>query len=124
MFRQKIVYEECHLCWMQFFILFLYYITPIPDSVNLSGMAISAAAKYIEHAYGSDYLTVRKYATKNKNAQEAHEAIRPTYIDRIPQASGLSGQELKLYELIWSRTVASQMASAKVLNTTYTFNPE
>ena len=94
------------------------------DSVNLSGMAISAAAKYIEHAYGSDYLTVRKYATKNKNAQEAHEAIRPTYIDRIPQASGLSGQELKLYELIWSRTVASQMASAKVLNTTYTFNPE
>lgn len=94
------------------------------DSVNLSGLAIAAASKYIEHAYGAEYLTVRKYATKSKNAQEAHEAIRPTYIDRIPAASGLSGHELKLYELIWARTVASQMASAKVLNTTYTFNPE
>ncbi len=94
------------------------------DSVNLSGMAISAASKYIEHAYGKDYVTVRKFATKSKNAQEAHEAIRPTYMDRIPAASGLSGQELKLYELIWARTVASQMASAKVLNTTYVFNPE
>lgn len=94
------------------------------DSVNLSGMAIGAAANYIEKAYGKDYVTVRKYATKSKNAQEAHEAIRPTYIDRIPASTGLSGQELKLYELIWARTVASQMASAKVLNTTYTFNPE
>lgn len=94
------------------------------DSVNLSGLAINAAAKYIEAAYGAEYLTVRKYSTKSKNAQEAHEAIRPTYIDRIPAASWLSWQELKLYELIWARTVASQMASAKVLNTTYTFNPE
>lgn len=94
------------------------------DSVNLSGLAIAAATKYIGDAYGKDYVEVRKYTTKSKNAQEAHEAIRPTYIDRIPSASGLSGQELKLYELIWARTVASQMASAKVLNTTYTFNPE
>jgi len=60
------------------------------DSVNLSGLAIAAATKYIEHAYGKDYVTVRKYSTKSKNAQEAHEAIRPTYIDRIPAASGLS----------------------------------
>lgn len=87
-------------------------------------MAIGAASKYIEQAYGSDYLSVRKYSTKSKNAQEAHEAIRPTYIDRSPQTVNLSGQELKLYELIWARTVASQMASAKVLNTTYTFVPE
>lgn len=94
------------------------------DSVNLSGMAINAAAKYIEHAYGKDFVTVRKFTTKSKNAQEAHEAIRPTYIDRAPGASGLSGQELKLYELIWARTVASQMASAKLLSTTYTFTPE
>lgn len=94
------------------------------DSVNLSGMAINAAAKYIEQAYGKDYLTVRKFSTKSKNAQEAHEAIRPTYIDRTPETSGLSGQELKLYELIWARTVASQMSSAKLLSTTYTFIPE
>lgn len=94
------------------------------DSVNLSAVAITAASKYIEQAYGTEYLTIRKYATKSKNAQEAHEAIRPTYIDRTPQTVNLTGQELKLYELIWARTVASQMASAKVLNTTYTFVPD
>ena len=94
------------------------------DSVNLSSMAINTAAKYIEHAYGKDFVTVRKFTTKSKNAQEAHEAIRPTYVDRSPEGSGLSGQELKLYELIWARTVASQMASAKLLSTTYAFTPE
>ena len=60
------------------------------DSVNLSGLAINAAAKYIEQAHGKDYLTIRKFSTKSKNAQEAHEAIRPTYIDRTPATSGLS----------------------------------
>ena len=73
--------------------------------------------------YGEKYHQVRQFSSKSKNAQEAHEAIRPTYIDRTPETSGLAGQELALYRLIWLRTVASQMASAEVENTTYDFMP-
>ena len=85
------------------------------DSTNLSGLAIGAAKKFISDNFGEEYSKTRQYKTKAKGAQEAHEAIRPTYIENtsIPGTP----QEQKLYELIWKRTVASQMADAKVLKT-------
>ena len=85
------------------------------DSTNLSGLALNAAKEYITKEYGAEYSKTRNYKTKSKGAQEAHEAIRPTYIDRA-SIDG-TAQEQKLYELIWKRTVASQMADAKVLKT-------
>ena len=85
------------------------------DSTNLSGLAINAAKEFITNEYGAEYSKVRNYKTKSKGAQEAHEAIRPTYIDRTSIEG--TAQEQKLYELIWKRTVASQMADAKVLKT-------
>ena len=85
------------------------------DSTNLSGLAINAAKEYICGEYGAQYSKTRNYKTKSKGAQEAHEAIRPTYLDR-PTIAG-TAQEQKLYELIWKRTVASQMADAKILRT-------
>jgi DNA topoisomerase I len=80
------------------------------DSVNLANTAISAAAKLIEKDYGKDFVKTRNYHTKSKGAQEAHEAIRPTYMDQ----SSVSGtnQETRLYDLIWKRTLASQMSDA------------
>ena len=85
------------------------------DSTNLSGLALNAAKEFITKEYGAEYSKVRNYKTRSKGAQEAHEAIRPTYIDRV-SIDG-TAQEQKLYELIWKRTVASQMADAKVLRT-------
>lgn len=85
------------------------------DSTNLSGFAINAAKEYIRSEYGEAYSKVRNYKTRSKGAQEAHEAIRPTYMDRTSIEG--TAQEQKLYELIWKRTVASQMADAKVLRT-------
>ena len=85
------------------------------DSVNLSGLAINAAKKFITGNYGEDYSKVRQYKTKTKGAQEAHEAIRPTFIEHTTIEG--TEQEKKLYDLIWKRTVASQMADAKVLRT-------
>jgi len=85
------------------------------DSTNLSTLAINTAKKYILDNYGEDYLHSRQYHTKSKGAQEAHEAIRPTYIDRA-EIEG-TAQEKKLYELIWKRTLASQMAESRVMNT-------
>ena len=85
------------------------------DSTNLSALAIGAAKQFITNNFGEDYSKVRQYKTKAKGAQEAHEAIRPTYIGN-PTIQG-TAQEQKLYELIWKRTVASQMADAKVLKT-------
>jgi DNA topoisomerase-1 len=86
------------------------------DGVQLSDEAISATRKLIEENYGKNYVPkdVRIYKNKSKNAQEAHEAIRPTNVFLTPQkvASSLSKDELKLYELIWKRTVACQMESA------------
>jgi len=80
------------------------------DSVNLSDAALSLAKKEIESLFGPQYVKLRKYTTKTKGAQEAHEAIRPTYLnDR--EISGDSSQQ-KLYELIWKRTIASQMSDA------------
>ena len=87
------------------------------DSVHLSDQAIAAARCCVEERFGADYLSpkVRQYATKSRNAQEAHEAIRPAGERfRAPQDTGLSGVERSLYELIWMRTVACQMADAKL----------
>lgn len=86
------------------------------DSTNLSALALGTAKKFITENYGPEYSKTRQFKTHSKGAQEAHEAIRPTFIDN----TGIEGtaQEQKLYNLIWKRTVASQMADAKVLNTT------
>ena len=85
------------------------------DSTNLSSLALGTAKKYICENFGEEYSRTRQYKTKAKGAQEAHEAIRPTYIEH----TGIPGtpQEQKLYELIWKRTVASQMSDAKVMRT-------
>jgi DNA topoisomerase-1 len=86
------------------------------DSVHLSEQAIAAARSCVEQLYGQQYLSPqpRQYTTKSKGAQEAHEAIRPAGSTfRTPQETGLSGRELSLYDLIWKRTVASQMAEAR-----------
>jgi len=87
------------------------------DSVHLSDQAISAARSCVQQKYGRDYLSPgpRQFSTKARNAQEAHEAIRPAGESfRDPAATGLDGRELALYELIWKRTVASQMADARL----------
>jgi len=87
------------------------------DSTFLSNQAINAARDGVEKLYGKDYLSEkeRRYATKSKAAQEAHEAIRPAgNMFRTPKESGLSGRELKLYDLIWKRTIATQMAEALI----------
>lgn len=86
------------------------------DSTNLSTLALGAAKKFITGNFGPEYSKTRQFKTHSKGAQEAHEAIRPTYIENT-EIEGTS-QEQKLYNLIWKRTVASQMADAKVLNTT------
>jgi DNA topoisomerase-1 len=86
------------------------------DSTNLSSLALGTAKKHILENYGEAYLHTRQYHTKSKGAQEAHEAIRPTFIENT-EIEG-TPQEKKLYELIWKRTIASQMAESRVLNTT------
>ena len=88
------------------------------DSLNLSPLAVQAAKTEIAELYGEEYSKSRKYTTKAKGAQEAHEAIRPTYLN-VREISGTS-QEKRLYDLIWKRTVASQMADAKLEKTTAT----
>ena len=87
------------------------------DSVHLSAQAIAAARSCVEEMYGKNYLSPqpRQYTTKSKGAQEAHEAIRPAGSSfRTPDETGLSGREFALYDLIWKRTVASQMAEARL----------
>lgn len=86
------------------------------DSVNLSAMAINTAKKVIVNEFGEKYLKIRKYKTKAKGAQEAHEAIRPTFIEK--QLISGSDTEKKLYDLIWKRTIASQMNDAELEKTT------
>ena len=86
------------------------------DSLNLSSQAIGAISKYIETEFGKNYLKVRHFKTKDASAQEAHEAIRPTDVFRT--SAGTNDYEKRLYNLIWSRTVATQMANAKVAKTT------
>lgn len=86
------------------------------DSTNLSALALGTAKKFITENFGPEYSKPRQFKTHSKGAQEAHEAIRPTFIENT-EIEG-TAQEQKLYNLIWKRTVASQMADAKVLNTT------
>lgn len=88
------------------------------DSVNLSNEAIGAAKKEIIASYGEEFSQVRKFSTKSKGAQEAHEAIRPTYMNKH-SVSGDAAQA-RLYDLIWKRTIASQMSDAKLEKTTIT----
>ena len=86
------------------------------DSLNLSSQAVGAISNYIEENFGKNYLKVRHFKTKDASAQEAHEAIRPTNIARLD--AGKNDYEKRLYRLIWARTVATQMANAKVAKTT------
>ena len=86
------------------------------DSVNLSNLALGAISKEIKEHIGESYLKVRHYRTTSKGAQEAHEAIRPTYISNHTITG--TPQEKKLYDLIWKRTIASQMADAELEKTT------
>lgn len=97
------LYEAGHITYMR------------TDSTTLGAQAVAATAATIEKAYGKDYVEVRTYKTKSKNAQEAHEAIRPT--DPAKMKAGNTDEQKNLYELIWSRTVASQMADARVKKT-------
>ncbi len=97
------LYENGHITYMR------------TDSVNLSGQAIGAAEAYITKNFGKDYHQVRQYKTKSASAQEAHEAIRPTNPDVL--TAGDDGQQEKLYNLIWQRFVASQMAPARIEKT-------
>ena len=86
------------------------------DSLNLSSQAVAAIAEFIKTEFGPDYLKVRHFKTKDASAQEAHEAIRPTNISRT--VAGKNDYEKRLYQLIWARTVATQMANARVAKTT------
>lgn len=90
------------------------------DSVNLSSLAINTSRAEIETVYGKEYSKTRQFSTKAKGAQEAHEAIRPTYMNES-KVSG-SSQEQKLYDLIWKRTIASQMSDAELERTTVTID--
>lgn len=98
------LYENGHITYMR------------TDSVNLSSLCINACKDEITKLYGKEYSKVRQYHTSAKGAQEAHEAIRPTYMDK--QSIEGTAQEKHLYDLIWKRTVASQMADAQLEKTT------
>ncbi|MBY0328975.1 type I DNA topoisomerase [Patescibacteria group bacterium] len=97
------LYEAGHITYMR------------TDSTTISAAAIPAISTLIEKRLGKEYLEVRTYKTKSKNAQEAHEAVRPTHVEK--ESVGNTEEQKKLYRLIWERTVASQMADAKVLKT-------
>ncbi|MBP3738440.1 MAG: type I DNA topoisomerase [Muribaculaceae bacterium] len=98
------LYEAGHITYMR------------TDSVNLSALAMSTISKEIKDNIGAKYYKARRYHTTSKGAQEAHEAIRPTFIN-THEISG-TAQEKKLYNLIWKRTIASQMADAELERTT------
>lgn len=103
------LYENGHITYMR------------TDSVNLSGEAISASRQRIETLYGANYLSPKpkQFTSKSKGAQDAHEAIRPAGTEmRTAQELRLSGREAQLYELIWKRTIATQMADAQIAHTT------
>lgn len=102
------LYEAGHITYMR------------TDSVNLSDTALTASKTTIVKMYGPDFSNPKKYTTKSKGAQEAHEAIRPTYFDKQSITSDPS--EEKLYDLIWKRTVASQMADALLEKTNVTID--
>ena len=87
------------------------------DSVNLSDDALAAASAEVRKAYGEDYAKTRKYNSKSKGAQEAHEAIRPAYFDR--HSAGTLDEQRRLYQLIWRRAIASQMSDAQLERTVF-----
>lgn len=91
------------------------------DSTNLSDLALATIKKYVTDNLGAGYLKMRKYHTSSKGAQEAHEAIRPTYVTDTTIEG--SAEEKKLYDLIWRRTVASQMADAEIEKTIAVIEP-
>jgi DNA topoisomerase-1 len=97
------LYENGHITYMR------------TDSTNLSQQALLAAKDYITAQFGAQFSKTRNYTTKNENAQEAHEAIRPTYFDKT--SAGDDPSQRKLYELIWKRTIASQMEKAEMEKT-------
>ncbi len=103
------LYEAGHITYMR------------TDSLNLSQLAIDALSREITSQLGPQYLKVRHYHTSSRGAQEAHEAIRPTYIDK-PAIDG-TAQEKRLYSLIWKRTLACQMADAEIEKTTVDIQP-
>lgn len=98
------LYENGHITYMR------------TDSVNLSSLAINTSREAIQEQMGEEYVKTRQFSTKSKGAQEAHEAIRPTYMDK--QSIEGTPQERRLYTLIWKRTIASQMADAELEKTT------
>ncbi len=100
------LYEAGHISYMR------------TDSTTLSQQAVGEIAEVIKKKFGDDYSDPKQFKTKSKNAQEAHEAIRPTHVS--VGSAGTSPQEKKLYQLIWQRTVASQMADAETLRTKIT----
>lgn len=108
MVAQKL-YEAGHITYMR------------TDSVNLSSFAITTISNEIRNSLGEQYLRVRHFTTRSKGAQEAHEAIRPTDISKHTVTG--SSQEKRLYDLIWKRTIASQMADAQIEKTTVVINP-
>lgn len=97
------LYEEGHITYMR------------TDSTNLSKQAQEQIVSLINKKYGKDYVQAKTYATKSKNAQEAHEAIRPTHVDEL--SAGFTDEQKSLYKLIWERAVSSQMSDAKILKT-------
>lgn len=102
------LYEAGHITYMR------------TDSTNLSKVALGQIAGVVEKKYGKNFLQFRTYAQKSKNAQEAHEAIRPSHVSA--EIAGANDEQKKLYKLIWQRTVASQMADAELLRTKITAN--
>ncbi len=102
------LYEAGHITYMR------------TDSTNLGAQAQAQILKIIEKKYGKEYVEAHIYKTKSKNAQEAHEAIRPTHIEEINH--GANDEQKKLYTLIWERVVSSQMSDAKLLKTKITAN--
>ena len=96
------------------------------DSTTLSTKALAEAAEAVKQLYGGDFHQQRQYQTKVRNAQEAHEAIRPTHFHRTPASLEkiLESDELRIYELIWKRAVASQMADARMMRTTVEISGE
>ncbi len=109
MVAQKL-YELGHITYMR------------TDSTTLGADAVKNIAKLVENEYGKNYLEIRTYKTKVKNAQEAHEAIRPTHVEKM--SAGANEEQHALYKLIWERTVSSQMTDAQIARTKISANIE
>lgn len=107
MLAQKL-YEAGHITYMR------------TDSSNLSAQAVSEIQKYVTKEFGASYIQSRVYGKKSKNAQEAHEAVRPTNMSA--QSKGMTDEQKRLYDLIWRRTIASQMIDAQIMRTKISFN--